>query len=136
MLRLQFADGRGIDSPALRWQLNSPRAKSLTLWLEAPHADRPRVYWLVFNLPAHDGELDARNRHLPPGARLGTNSFGSAVYLSPCVEQGAAGPFRFCLAAVDAVLPLSEGVSLRQVQKAMHEHVLERAALDVACGGP
>lgn len=81
-------------SPALSWKGVPSQAKSLVLILEDPDAPDPKApsmtwsHWLIYNLPAHEGELEVGQRDLPAGASMGLNDWNRPIYNGPCPTTG------------------------------------------------
>ena len=122
-------DGDDI-APPLRWTEVPANAKSLALVVEDPDAPDPAaptltwVHWLLYDLPAADGELPeaVRPEQLPPGTREGLNDWKVAGYGGPCPPIGRHRYF-FRLYALDRVLPDLGLPDKGALEAAMNGHV-------------
>lgn len=125
-------DGQDL-SPPLRWGGVPQGAKSLTLICEDPDAPVGIwVHWLLYDLPPSITELP---QGIPPkkivlrGAKQGKNDFGRLGYGGPCPPRGSPHRYFFRVFALDAELPLSPGLSKRDLLQAMEGHILAEGAL-------
>jgi hypothetical protein len=91
----------------------------------------------LYKIPA---ETHALAEHVPPDARLqspqgalqGRNSWTSGRsigYRGPAPPPGRVHHYRFHLYALDAALPLAEGLDKPSVLKAMEGHILAEGLL-------
>jgi len=125
------ADGRDV-SPPLKWSDPPGGTKSFALVCDDPDAPRETfTHWVVGNLPAEVRELSegATQTALPRGAMQGVNSFKRTGYGGPSPPPGKSHRYRFHLYALDAALPLTEGVSAADLKSAMQGHVLAETEL-------
>lgn len=100
-------------------------AQSLVLILEDVDSPLGTVtHWLAWNIPPDTRSLDAVN--LPEECRIGTDSFGKVGYFGPVPAEGR-HHYRFSVLALDTSLELEEGAARPAVERAMEEHVLDRA---------
>jgi Raf kinase inhibitor-like YbhB/YbcL family protein len=129
-------DGADV-SPPLAWTAPPTKAKALALVVEDPDAPDPAapkriwVHWLLVDLPASAGSLDAGIRSakkLPAGARVGRNDWGHARYQGPCPPTGRHRYF-FRLLALDAALPALASPSREELLQASAGHVIATAEL-------
>lgn len=100
------------------------QAKTLALIVDDPDAPMGTwVHWVVFNIPItpkiDEGAI--------PG-KQGKNDFGRRNYGGPCPPSGTHRYF-FKLYALDIELNLQEGISKKELEKAMQGHILEEAEL-------
>lgn len=114
-------------SPPLAWSDPPPGTRSLALVVEDPDAPgRTFTHWLAWG-------IDPVARGLGEGEaapREGRNDFGAPGYRGPCPPLGH-GPHRyvFRLLALDDDLDLPPGSGRRDLERAVHGHVLARAEL-------
>lgn len=111
-------------NPPLEIQDIPKEAKSLVLIVDDPDAPRRTfVHWVVYNIPP---QKSIKEKSIP--GTLGMNDFQRQSYGGPCPPLGLHRYF-FKLYAVDALLPLKEGATKEQVEKAMQGHILAQASL-------
>jgi len=121
-------------SPPLAWSDAPDGTKSYVLIVDDPDAPDPRaprtvwVHWVLYNLPASVTSLEEDIRHLPHGAKAGTNDFRKVAYGGPCPPVGKHRYF-FKLYALASMLPDLGKATKAQVEEAMAGHVLEQAQL-------
>jgi Raf kinase inhibitor-like YbhB/YbcL family protein len=116
-------DGADV-SPPLEIADVPESTKSLVLIVDDPDARaKTWLHWLVYDI----SPLSRIPEGDVPG-KQGTNDFGRKDYGGPCPRSGRHRYF-FRLYALDSTLNLKEGVSRKDVEKAMEGHVLERAEL-------
>lgn len=125
-------EGENI-SPALSWQGEPAQTASFALLVE--DSDAPRgvfTHWVCFNIPrqTHGLSPGVPQRGTPgEGITQGKNDFGEPGYAGPQPPPGPPHHYHFAVYALDTRLPLREGASRQEVQKAMQGHVLEQAEL-------
>jgi len=117
-----------VESPPLAWKGVPNDAKTVILILKDPDAPNGTfIHWVVYNLPASLGGLDANvptTGKLANGGMQGVNSFGEIGYKGPCPPSGSAPHhYHFELSALDAALILQPGATAAQVEEAAHGHV-------------
>ena len=101
-------------------------AKSLVLIVEDPDAPGGTWdHWILFNMPQSTKGIEAGTE---PKVPHGTNSWKRTAWGGPCPPSGTHRYF-FKLYALDILLPLQEGASKHQIQKAMQGHILAEAEL-------
>lgn len=121
-------------SPALAWADVPTNTKSLVLIVDdpdAPDPDAPKTtyaHWLLYALPAKDGELPEGVEALPPGTRQGRNDWKRPGWGGPCPPIGRHRYF-FRLYALDAELPDLGEPDRPRLLKAIEGHVVETAEL-------
>ncbi len=128
-------EGRDL-SPPLTWHGVPEDAKSLVLIVDDPDAPDPAapkmtwVHWVVYNIPptAAGFREGMTAKDLPPGAREGLNDWHAAGYRGPCPPVGR-HRYLHKLFALDIVLPDMKRPSKTELEKAMKDHILERAEL-------
>ncbi|MFA5060021.1 MAG: YbhB/YbcL family Raf kinase inhibitor-like protein [Candidatus Omnitrophota bacterium] len=111
-------------SPPLKVEGIPPETKSLSLIIDDPDAPGGNFdHWIVFNIPV----VSEIKEDAIPGLQ-GSNDFGKLDYGGPCPPSGTHRYFHKVY-ALDTMLKLNEGVSKKQVEKAMEGHILEMAEL-------
>jgi hypothetical protein len=119
-------DGENVNPP-LKIEGVPKEAKSLVLIVDDPDAPMGTfLHWLVWNIPPETNFIEENS--LPEGAVQGKNDFGKENYGGPCPPFGTHRYF-FKLYALDKVLNLPEGSSLKEVEKEMEGHILDQAQL-------
>ena len=99
-------------------------AKSLVLVVDDPDAvGGVWVHWVVFNIPV----ISKIEENSVPGMQ-GLNSFQILDWDGPCPPSGTHRYF-FKIYALDQMLDLDEGVSLKDLEEAMKNHILDNAQL-------
>ena len=102
-------------------------AKSVALIMDDPDAPSGTfTHWIVFNLDYNIGTL--HENHVPRDARLGRNDYGDLGYGGPRPPSGTHRYF-FKLYALDCRLDLPEGASRADVDRAIDNHIIDRAQL-------
>lgn len=99
-------------------------AKSLALIVDDPDAPMGMwVHWVVYDIPVIS-QIEEDNI---PGTQ-GINDFGRKDYGGPCPPSGTHRYF-FKIYALGKKLNLGEGVSKKELEKAMQGHILDKAEL-------
>lgn len=112
-------------SPKLVIENVPANAKSLVLIVDDPDAPMGTwAHWLMYNIVA---DLKIIEEAAVVG-KQGQNSFRKKNYGGPCPPSGTHRYF-FKLYALDTILSLPEGVSKKQIEKAMKNHIIEKAEL-------
>ncbi len=128
-------DGEDI-SPPLQWSNIPENARSLVLIVDDPDAPDPKapkmtwVHWVLYNIPTDTSGLpeNATTGKLPPGTREGLNDWKRTGYGGPCPPIGRHRYF-FKLYALDTVLPDLGAPTKKELEQAMHGHVLVQVEL-------
>ncbi len=124
-------DGDNIN-PLLEFSAVPVGAQSLALVMHDPdvpkslRADGNFDHWVVFNLPPTTTRL-AVGAKIDEGLQ-GNNTRGAPCYTGPCPPDKE-HRYIFTLYALDIMLPLAEGATRQEVEKAMQGHVLATALL-------
>jgi len=119
-------DGSDI-SPPLKWENPPDNTQSFVLIVEDPDAPGGTWdHWILFNIPAGVHELSENSKTLPPGTRIGMNSWKRNDYGGPCPPDRL-HRYYFKLYALDITLPLNEGAEKSAIEKAMQNHILATA---------
>lgn len=123
-------------SPALVWTGIPHGAKSLVLIVDDPDAPDPKapkmtyVHWVLYNIPTTATGLTegVSAAQLPAGTLEGQNDWHRTGYGGPCPPIGTHRYF-FKLYALDTVLPDLKQPTKATLEKAMNNHILEKAEL-------
>lgn len=101
--------------------------KELVLIVDDPDAPIGTwVHWLLYNIPANTSKIDAK--HLPQGTKQGITDFKRVGWGGPCPPSGTHRYF-FKLYAIDTNISLAEGATKPQLEKAIKDHIIEKAEL-------
>ena len=129
--KLYTCDDKDI-SPPLSWSDLPDKTKSLALICDDPDAPMGTwVHWVIYNIRPKPNELPAKvlsQEKTPFGAYQGINSWGKIGYGGPCPPSGTHRYF-FKLYALDEILALPDKPTKEQLEKAVKDHVLEKAEL-------
>ncbi len=118
-------DGKNVNPPL---SISDLPMGTVSLVLIVDDIDAPGGvfdHWIVFDLPVVS-EIKSGQE----GGVSGRNSFGKTGYGGPCPHQGE-HRYYFRIFALDMKLGLPAGSARDAVEKAMRDHVLERADLAV-----
>ncbi len=128
-------EGKDI-SPPINWSGIPAMTKSLALIVDDPDAPDPKdpkmtfVHWIVYNLPVTINNLpeDFTNSDLKNNVAEGVNDWKRIGYGGPCPPIGKHRYF-FKLYALDTVLTNLENPTKDDLEKAMANHIIEKAEL-------
>lgn len=113
----------GVDvNPPLTISETPEGTKSLVLIVDDP--DSPSgifIHWLVWNIDPNTKEI--KENSVPGGAVEGITSWGKLGYRGPCPFFGT-HRYYFKVFALDEKLNLSEKATVKEVLKAMENHIL------------
>lgn len=99
--------------------------RSLALIVDDPDAPMGTwTHWVVFDIPLENSEI---KEDTIPGTQ-GYNNFGRNEWGGPCPPGGTHRYF-FKIYALDTKLNLKEGAKKGEVERAMQDHILEKAEL-------
>jgi Raf kinase inhibitor-like YbhB/YbcL family protein len=121
-------------SPQLTWTDVPEGSESFAIIVDDPDAPAGTwLHWLIYNIPP---KMRALSENLPnieklqSGALQGLNDFHKIGYGGPCPPEGH-GPhhYQFKLYALDEMLDIESGEGRDRVEKAMKDHILDRALL-------
>lgn len=111
-------------SPPLTVEGIPAEAKSLALIVDDPDAPgKTWVHWVVFDIPVV-GRIEENS---VPG-KQGYNDFGQNDYGGPCPPSGTHRYFHK-IYALDTLLNLKEGITKKELEKAMEGHILDKAEI-------
>lgn len=127
---LYTCEGKNVN-PQLDISGVPPNAKSLVLLNDDP--DVPKTlrpdgmydHWVIFNMPPNTHKIAEHST--PPGIQ-GKNTGGQNNYTGPCPPDREHRYF-FKLYALDAMLDLPAGATKKEVEKAMHGHIIAQTEL-------
>ena len=132
------ADGRNV-SPAVMWSGAPAATKQFALVCDDPDVPMPGgfVHWVVYKIPGTAKGLPAE---LPMDAMLtapaditgtiqGMSGFRRAGYRGPAPPPGKPHHYTFTVYALDAELPLAEGLNRTQLMEAIKGHIIGQGAL-------
>jgi len=126
--RLHTCEGADL-SPAVEWTGEPSGTRSFALIVDDPDAPVGTWnHWLLYDVPAGTHALPQGYKPARP-VLCGTNDFGRTNYGGPCPPRGN-GPHRyfFKLYALDVQsLKLSSGARRRDIDRAIHGHILGEA---------
>jgi Raf kinase inhibitor-like YbhB/YbcL family protein len=133
------ADGRNV-SPAISWSGAPPATKQFALIMDDPDAQFGGgnfVHWVVYKIPGAAKGLPAElpmdaTLSAPPeiaGTIQGLSGFRRAGYRGPAPPAGKPHHYTFTVYALDAELPLVEGLNKADLLKAMEGHIIGQGAL-------
>ena len=119
-------DGVNI-SPPLGISEVPENAKSLVLIVDDPDAPiKTWVHWTIWNIDPMTSEIAEGS--YPKGAVEGMTDFGRTGYGGPCPPFGTHRYF-LKLYALDGVLNLISSAKVKDIEKEMHGHILDKAQL-------
>ena len=134
------ADGRNV-SPALSWSGAPAATKQFAMIMDDPDAQFGAagnfVHWVVYKIPAAAKGLPAElpmdaTLTAPPeiaGTIQGLSGFRRAGYRGPAPPAGKPHHYTFTVYALDAELPLAEGLNKADLLKAMEGHIIGQGSL-------
>ena len=133
------ADGKNV-SPALAWSGAPAATKQFAMIMDDPDAQfggSNFVHWVVYKIPAAAKGLPAElpmdaTLTAPPelaGTIQGLSGFRRAGYRGPAPPAGKPHHYTFTVYALDAELPLAEGLNKADLLKAMEGHIIGQGSL-------
>ena len=134
------ADGKNL-SPALSWSGAPANTKQFALVYDDPDVvfgGQTFVHWLVYKIPGTakglpaELPIDAVTLTTPPelaGAIQGLSGFKRALYRGPAPPPGKPHHYTFTVYALDADLPLAEGLNRTQLMEAIKGHIIGQGSL-------
>jgi Raf kinase inhibitor-like YbhB/YbcL family protein len=126
--------GEGEDiSPDLQWNDPPQGTKSFALVCSDPDAPHGTwIHWVLYDIPEQVRSLPEKNANvavLSNGMKHGINDFGKIGYGGPMPPPGKPHRYFFTVYALDCVLNLPAGQSVKDVEKAMSGHILASAEI-------
>lgn len=139
-LPLAYTGYGDFKSPPLAWSGVPKGTRELALVVTDPDVplERFETHWLLYNIPAATTRLpemapDQASREQPSpiaAASQGVNALKRIGYLPPRPFTGSGlHHYTFTLYALDADLPLNDGLTKEQLLAAMKGHILAETAL-------
>jgi Raf kinase inhibitor-like YbhB/YbcL family protein len=128
--RKYTCQGEGINPP-LHISEVPAQAKTLVLIMDDPDVpasvrkDQVFDHWVVFNISPTTREIQENTSHF---ATFGANTKGESAYYGPCPPDREHRYF-FKLYALDTTLSLAPGSTKKQVEQAMHGHIIAQTQL-------
>lgn len=125
-------DGEDAN-PYLRITDIPNQAKTLVLIMDDPDAKKAVgkiwTHWIAFNIPVYGNESEILEDEKPKG-KQGINDFGNIGYGGPCPPSGSGiHHYYFKIYALDSELLLEEGATKKEVEKAIENHIVDKAEL-------
>ncbi len=122
-------DGLDISIP-VKWDPNTLPKDTRSLVLVMFDPDAPRgvfIHWILYNIPLNITEIpeNVPRKPLVKGIGLqGINDFGRIGYGGPCPPKGSSHRYFIRLFALDTVLDLKPGASIKELEEALRGHIL------------
>jgi len=119
-------DGENINPPL---QISDIPTETQSLALIVDDPDVPSgdwIHWLVWNINP-ETKIISENE-LPQGAIQGTNDFNKQNYGGPCPPSGI-HHYQFKIYALDTLLNLPSSSRKKDLEKAMENHILDKALI-------
>lgn len=119
-------EGQG-GNPPLEFRDVPEDTKSLVLIVDDPDASmKTWIHWTIWNIDAKTTQIPENS--CPKGAVEGITSFGRTGYGGPCPPSGTHRYF-FKLFALDKMLDLSPNSYVRDIERAIEGHIIQKAEL-------
>lgn len=131
------SDGRNV-SPALSWSGAPAGTKQFAMIMDDPDAQFGGgnfVHWVVYKIPGTatglpaEVPIDSVVLKDPAGAIQGISGFRRPIYRGPAPPPGKPHHYTFTVYALDADLPLAEGLNKTELLKAMEGHIIGQGSL-------
>jgi Raf kinase inhibitor-like YbhB/YbcL family protein len=125
---VEFTCSGANISPALSWNRPPAGTKSFALVVDDPDAPAGTwVHWVVYNLPSALRKLPEgvpQGESIVVGGKQGLNDFPNLGYGGPCPPPGSPHRYFFRLYALDTVLNLRLPPHRKDLDAAIHGHIL------------
>ncbi len=119
-------DGENINPP-LQISNIPTEAQSLALIVDDPDAPSGDwVHWLVWNI--NPKTQSVAENEIPEKAIQGINDFNKQNYGGPCPPSGI-HRYQFKIYVLDTILNLPSSLRKKDLEKAMENHILDKAIL-------
>lgn len=126
----QFTCSGADTSPAFEWTEPPANTKSFALIADDPDAPVGTwVHWVLYDLPPNLRSLPQnfpKTEQSSDGWRQGKNDFGKIGYGGPCPPPGKPHRYFFKLYALDAKLNLKPGITKKDLEVHMKDHILSK----------
>ncbi len=118
---------QGSDTnPLLKFQNTPAKAKSLAITVHDPDApEGVWVHWVVYNIPPNTTELP---ENINPEYQA-LNDFGKYNYAGPCPSDEKQHHYIFRAYALDVILMTNDGMTMKDLEKAMRGHIVAQSEL-------
>ncbi len=117
-------------SPPLSWTGIPRETKSIVIVMEDPDAGKGTlVHWILFNVPPTMENLPEaipKSENFPNGSRQGRTDFNEIGYGGPCPPPGKVHRYYFKIYALDKMLDLLPGSSIRQIYESIEGHIIAK----------
>ena len=116
----------GDSNPPLEMKNLPPKTQSLALTVHDPDApEGVWVHWVVYNI-APQKTIVAENS--VPGYQA-LNDFGRYNYGGPCPQDEKLHRYLFRAYALNSILEINEGMTMKDLEKAMGGHTIAKSEL-------
>ena len=116
----------GDVNPPLEFKNTPRKTKSLALTVHTPDApEGVWVHWVVYNIDPAKAEVPENST---PGSQA-LNDLGKYNYGGPCPADEKTHHFIFRAYAVDDILPVDEGMTMKDLEKTMNGHVIAKSEI-------
>ena len=123
----QFTCDGSDTNPPLHIEGVAGEAKSLALIVDDPDAPGGLfTHWIAWNIDPKTTEVGESSS--PSGAIQGKNDFGKSGYGGPCPPSGT-HRYHFKFFALDRMLELKAGAKRKELETAIHGHVIGQGEL-------
>ena len=134
------ADSTKNASPAISWSGAPAGTKQFALIMDDPDVQFGGgnfVHWVVYKIPGTAKGLPAdmpteASQPMPPeiaGTIQGMSGFRRTIYRGPSPPVGKPHHYTFTVYALDADLPLAEGLTKAELLKAIEGHIIGQGSL-------
>jgi Raf kinase inhibitor-like YbhB/YbcL family protein len=116
----------GDINPPLQMQNIPAKTKSMALTMHDPDAPQGVwVHWVLYNIPPDKIEIP---KNSIPGYQS-LNDFGRYAYGGPCPPDEKPHHYVFRAYALDAILEINEGMTMKDLEKLMAGHIIAKDEL-------
>ena len=124
--KIYTCDGLDVNPPLLISGVPEA-AKSLALIVDDPDAPfGDFTHWILWNIAPDTAEI--KENSVPPEVVEGTTDFERSGWGGPCPPSGT-HRYRFKLYALDITLDLPVSARKKELEAAMHGHILDQTVL-------
>ena len=116
----------GDINPPLEMKNIPSKTQSLALTIHDPDAPEGTwVHWVVYNIPPSKTVIEENS--IPGYQSL--NDFGKYNYGGPCPSNEKAHHYIFRAYALNTILDIDEGMTMKDLERAMNGHVVAKSEL-------